>query len=77
MLRPVSEGSIEAYGHRSLPQMHARVTRRIASVGSIRRGSGTSSTRTSPASYMKVARISDHQVLSSYTSIRKARVERG
>src|SRR3954454_22096730 len=37
--------------------MHERVTRTSASVGSRIRGSGTSSTRTSPAAYMTVARI--------------------
>src|SRR2546421_11538053 len=55
--RPVSVGSIDLYGHRSLPQMAERVTRTSASVGSIRRASGTVSTRTSPAPYMRVARI--------------------
>jgi hypothetical protein len=35
--------------------MHARVTRKIASVGSTIAASGTSSTRTSPAAYMTVA----------------------
>ena len=48
---------IDPYGHRSLPQMQDRSTRTIASVGSRRTGSGTSSTRTSPAPYIKVARI--------------------
>jgi hypothetical protein len=52
---PVSERSIEAYGHRSLPQTQARVTRTIASVGSTIAASGTSSTRTSLAAYMPVA----------------------
>ena len=37
------------YGHRSLPQMHDRSTRTSASVGSRSIGSGTVSTRTSPA----------------------------
>src|SRR3954452_18423471 len=37
--------------------MQALVTRTIASVGSLRTGSGTLSTRTSPASYITVARI--------------------
>src|SRR3954452_6585877 len=52
---PVSEGSIEAYGHRSLPQMQARVTRTTASVDSVMAASGTSWTQTSPAAYMTVA----------------------
>jgi hypothetical protein len=52
---PVSEGSIDAYGHKSLPQIQARVTRMITSVGSTIAGSGTSWTRTSPAAYMTVA----------------------
>jgi hypothetical protein len=58
MLWPVSLGAIELYGHRSLPQMQARTTRMIASVGSSIVGSGTSSMRTSPARYMTAARIS-------------------
>src|SRR5437660_560444 len=37
--------------------MHARVTRRMASVGSTRVGSGTFSTRTSPGPYISVALI--------------------
>ena len=45
------------YGHRSLPQMQARVTRTSASVGSTIRGVGNVSTRTSPAPYMTVARM--------------------
>src|SRR5512132_113883 len=52
---PLSDRSIDAYGHRSLPQMQARVTRMTASVGSTIAASGTSSTRTSPAAYMMVA----------------------
>jgi hypothetical protein len=52
---PVSLRFIWWYGCRSLPQMQARVTRRIASVGSTIAGSGTSWTRTSPAAYMTVA----------------------
>src|SRR6266542_5902926 len=55
--RPVSVGSIALYGHRSLPQIAARVTRTSASVDSIRWASGTSSTRTSPAPYIRVARM--------------------
>jgi hypothetical protein len=55
--RPVSVCSIWLYGQRSLPQTAARVTRTSASVGSIRRASGTFSTRTSPAPYITVARI--------------------
>src|SRR4051812_8220226 len=58
MLCPVSLLGISLYGHRSLPQMQARTTRRIASVGSTIDGSGTFWTRTSPAPYMIVARIS-------------------
>src|SRR5438067_3607965 len=54
---PASLGSIDAYGHRSLPQIQALVTRRIASVGSRIDGSGTSSMRTSPAPRITVARI--------------------
>ena len=50
---------IEPYGHRSLPQMHACVTRTTASVGSCSDGSGTFSTRTSPAPYISVARMVD------------------
>jgi hypothetical protein len=56
---PRSERSIEAYGHRSLPQILARVTRTTASVGSMMAASGTSWTRTSPAAYMTVA-FMDH-----------------
>ena len=41
----------------SLPQIAARVTATRASVGSTSWASGTSSTRTSPAPYMTVARI--------------------
>src|SRR5215217_8662455 len=37
--------------------MQALVMRMIASVGSTMEGSGTSSTRTSPAAYMSVARM--------------------
>src|SRR3954454_9159538 len=48
---------MSAYGHRSLPQTQALVTRMIASVGSTMEGSGASSTRTSPAAYMMVARM--------------------
>src|SRR5262249_37010754 len=44
------------YGHRSLPQMHACVTRTIASVGSRRAASGTCSTRTSRVPWKTVAR---------------------
>ena len=55
--RPPSLGSIALYGQRSLPQMAARVTRTSASVGSTRCASGTVSTRTSCAAYMRVARI--------------------
>jgi hypothetical protein len=57
MRRPVSVGSIDLYGHRSLPQMAERVTQTSAPVGSTRRASGTVSTRTSPAPYMRVARV--------------------
>jgi hypothetical protein len=42
---------------RSLPQMHERSTRTTASVDSCSFGSGTSCTRTSPAPYIKVARM--------------------
>src|SRR5205085_6070608 len=55
--RPVSLSSSVLYGHRSLPQMQAWVTRTTASVGSITAGSGTFAMRTSPAPYMTVARI--------------------
>src|SRR5207237_6039635 len=55
--RPFSSCGIVLYGQRSLPQIAARVTRTRASVGSIRWASGTFSTRTSPAPYMRVARI--------------------
>src|SRR4051794_1805022 len=58
---PIRAGSpadgIEPYGHRSLPQMQEAVTRTSASVGNLITESGTSSTRTSPAPYMVVARI--------------------
>src|SRR4051812_36355309 len=57
MRRPVSLGSIDLYGQRSLPQMAARVTVTRTSVASVKRASGTVSTRTSPAPYMTVARI--------------------
>ena len=55
--RPASSCGIDLYGHRSLPQIAARVTRTSASVDSISRASGTSSTRTSPAPYITVARM--------------------
>src|SRR5437773_7021021 len=55
--RPVSLCSIFLYGHKSLPQTQARVTRMRASVGSMICGSGTFSIRTSPALYMTVAFI--------------------
>src|SRR4051794_10160188 len=58
MLWPVSLFGMSLYGQRSLPQMHARTTRIIASLGSTIDGSGTFSRRTSPAPYMMVARIS-------------------
>src|SRR5207247_5099411 len=45
------------YGQRSLPQMAARVTTTRASVGSIRRASGTVSIWTSPAPNITVACI--------------------
>src|SRR4051812_25874360 len=48
---------IEPYGHRSLPQMQEAVMRTRASVGCLMTESGTSSIRTSPASYMFVARM--------------------
>src|SRR5918995_3622766 len=57
---PVSVRSIWLYGQRSLPQIHARVTRTTASVGSEIVASGTSSMRTSPAPNMTVARIVDY-----------------
>ena len=57
-------GAIDWYGQRSLPQMQARVTLTRASVGSISRASGTVSTRTSPAPYMTVARMSTPSSLS-------------
>src|SRR3954447_17248979 len=56
--RPASSCGIDLYGHRSLPQIAARVTRTSASVGSISRASGASSTRTSPAPYITVAHMS-------------------
>src|SRR5207245_2488685 len=56
-------GSISWYGQRSLPQMQARVTATSASVGSIRRASGTFSMRTSPAPYRTVARIATYLAL--------------
>src|SRR5437762_7078969 len=57
MRRGGSPGCISLYGQRSLPQMQARLTATSASVGSIRRASGTFSTRTSPGPYRTVARI--------------------
>ncbi len=48
-LGPRSLAGMDWYGHRSLPQMQERSTRTMASVGSRRTGSGTFSTRTSPA----------------------------
>src|SRR4051794_41092400 len=57
MRRPVALGSMDLYGHRSLPQTQARLTATTASVGSTMRASGTFSTRTSPARYMMVARM--------------------
>ena len=65
MRRPDSLGSIDLYGQRSLPQIAARVTRTSASPLSTRPASGTFSTRTSPAAYMTVARISSISVLVS------------
>ena len=53
----VSLVGIELYGQRSLPQIHARVTRTSASVGSTILASGTVSTRTSCTPYITVARI--------------------
>jgi hypothetical protein len=47
--RPLSACSRVLYGHRSLPQIAARLTTTRASVGSIRAASGTFSMRTSPA----------------------------
>src|SRR5215213_6786472 len=47
---------MEWYGWRSLPQTEARTTRTTASVGACTVGSGSFSTRTSPAPYMTVAR---------------------
>ena len=44
------------YGCRSLPQTQVRTTRTTASVGCCSAGSGTFSTRTSPAPYISVAR---------------------
>jgi hypothetical protein len=46
---------MSAYGHRSLPQIQALVTRTIASVASTMEGSGASSIRTSPAACITVA----------------------
>jgi len=54
---PVSLAGIELYGQRSLPQMHARVTRTRASVGRMILASGTVSTRTSCTPYITVARM--------------------
>jgi hypothetical protein len=47
--RPASSWPAVLYGHRSLPQMAARLTTTTASVGSMRPASGTLSTRTSAA----------------------------
>ena len=52
-----SAGDMERYGCRSLPQTQDAVMRTSASVGCLMTESGTSSTRTSPAPYMGVARI--------------------
>src|SRR5712671_2524275 len=57
ILRPASLRAIVLYGQRSLPQIAPRRTVMSASVGSIRRASGTVSIRTSPAPYITVARI--------------------
>jgi hypothetical protein len=46
---PCSVAGIDPYGHRSLPQTQERTTRTTASVGFWIFGSGTFSTRTSPA----------------------------
>jgi hypothetical protein len=54
-----SSGFREAYGHKSLPQITDAVILTSASVGSLTAESGTCSTRTSPAAYMTVARISE------------------
>jgi Helix-turn-helix domain len=59
MLCLVSLVGMSLYGHRSLPQMQARTTRMIASVGSRMDGSGMFSMRTSPAPYMTIARMRD------------------
>src|SRR6266496_6455012 len=48
---------MEAYGHRSLPQIAALSTRTTASAGWWIFGSGRSSTRMSPAPYITAARI--------------------
>src|SRR4051812_46050256 len=53
---PWSAAGIEWYGCRSLPQTQVRTTRTTASVGASIVGSGSCSTRTSPAPYMTVAR---------------------
>src|SRR3954469_9783977 len=58
---PVSLAGIELYGQRSLPQIHARVTRTRASVASTILASGTVSTRTSCTPYITVACISSLQ----------------
>ena len=57
MRRPVWVCAMSLYGQRSLPQIEARVIVTRASVGSIKRASGTLSTRTSPAPNITVARI--------------------
>src|SRR3954447_14817209 len=56
--RPSGVASRSWYGCRSDPHTHACVTRTSASVGSEIVGSGTSSTRTSPAPYINVAFMS-------------------
>jgi hypothetical protein len=77
MTRPLSVCSIVLYGQRSLPQMQARVTVTTASVGSIRRASGTFSIRTSPAPNMTVARIAIYlRSSATVTSSRASEVER-
>src|SRR6266545_4442669 len=77
MRRPESLWSSVLYGHRSLPQMAARLTTTSASVGSITWASGTFSIRTSPAPYMTVARIVIYLVLPAARARRARAMSRG
>jgi len=66
---PCDEAGMEWYGCRSDPQTHARTMRTIASVGCWMSGSGTFSTRTSPAPNMKVASMRPPGWLATHSSL--------